>query len=259
MRARKFSINLSAILIAAAAAAESPPEMSRIPDSVYRPLYTASDADSKGAGESKIAVPSFYLDSRAVTNGDYLEFVRANPKWRKSAAKAIFADVNYLSHWPEDLIFGGGELSPVVNVSWFSARAYCRAKDKTLPTVAQWEVAAAASESSPDAGGDPEFLARVLEWQTHPPDSEFKNHFGVYGMHGQIWEWTLDFNSALATGESRADSGINRQLFCAGSSIGAAQFDDYAAFLRYALRGGLHGNYTSGSLGFRCARNIKEI
>jgi formylglycine-generating enzyme required for sulfatase activity len=88
-----------------------------------------------------------------------------------------------------------------------------------------------------------------------PVRSTFRNVFGIWDMHGLVWEWVSDFNTALVTGESRADSGLDRQLFCGSGSSGASDFSDYAAFMRYAYRSSLRGNYTVANLGFRCAED----
>jgi formylglycine-generating enzyme required for sulfatase activity len=52
--------------------------------------------------------------------------------------------------------------APVTNVSWFAAKAYASWKGKRLPTVAEWEYAAAASVDKPDGASDPEFLALIV-------------------------------------------------------------------------------------------------
>ena len=74
-------------------------------------------------------------------------------------------------------------------------------------------------------------------------------------MHGLVWEWTRDFNNALITGASRSDSGVERNLFCGGGAVGSSDFTDYGAFMRFAFRGSLRGDYAVSSLGFRCARD----
>ncbi len=232
-------------------------EMRLIPGGTFRPLY--SDGVETDRGTGKISLAAFYLDAQAVTNGAFLEFVRAHPKWRKSRVKRIFADRNYLAHWPGDLSPGTGtETAPVVNVSWFAAKAFCRAAGGTLPTTAQWEYAAVASETATDASGDPDFIARILAWYSLPRGhkdgiARFENVYGVYDLHGSVWEWVLDFNSALTSGESRADSSRDRQLYCAAGVVGAASYVDYPSFLRHGYRSSLDGRYTHGELGFRCA------
>ncbi len=256
------------VVVPAVQAGSLPPGMAHIPDGLYRPLYQASEADrATNAVDAAVVVPSFFLDRKAVTNADYLDFVQERPKWKRSLAPELFADENYLAHWSDDE--RPGELAPadvpVVNVSWFAAMAYCRANGKSLPTVAQWERAGAASDRLEYAIDDPEFSRRILQWYASPADrplierarqADYSNLFGVENMHGLIWEWTRDFNTALVTGESRGDSGLQRQLFCGSGSIGAADPRDYPSFMRYAFRSSLEGHYTVGSLGFRCALRV---
>ena len=240
-------------------------DMAAIPSGEYRPLYAATDADGGERESSTVAVAAFWLDRRAATNDDFLAFVRANPRWRKSTLQPLFADVGYLAHWRDDFDFGAADaVAPVVNVSWFAARAYCRWRGKKLPTVAQWERAAAADETRDDAARADDFRARILEWYASPAgalpvarsESEsFRNLHGVYDMHGLVWEWTRDFNNALITGASRSDSGVERNLFCGGGAVGSSDFTDYGAFMRFAFRGSLRGDYAVSSLGFRCARD----
>ena len=254
---------LSAILAPLiAGAAVIPGDMAELPEGDYEPLYRSSDADPKGSGASNlIHVEPFFLDIHAVTNRDYLGFVSDNPKWRRSNIKPIFANDGYLAHWAGDLDLGPSAKPdmPVVNVSWFAAKAYCKQAGKRLPTVVEWEYAALASEDLFNGGEDPKFMARILDWYGRPASSpavkagSFRNAYGIYDMHGLIWEWTRDFNTSLVTGESRADSGLDRQLFCGSGSVGSSDFKDYTGFMRFGFRSSLQGNYTVSSLGFRCA------
>src|SRR6185312_15701148 len=95
--------------------------------------------------DKPLIVEPFLMDEYAVTNAEFLEFVKANPSWSKSKVKRLFADANYLKHWKSDFEIGESNKniynSPVVNVSWFAAVAYCRWKNKRLPTLAEWEIA----------------------------------------------------------------------------------------------------------------------
>ena len=72
-------------------------------------------------------------------------------------------------------------------------------------------------------------------------------------MVGTIWEWTLDFNSVPGGEEARDPGARNSALFCGGGSIGALDPTDYATYLRFALRASLRADFTTGTLGFRCA------
>jgi sulfatase modifying factor 1 len=241
------------------------PRMVPIPAGGYLPLYRQPSAKGeKDAGPRRRVVAAFDMDTYPVTNAEYLAFVHQHPQWRKSQAKKLFVDSSYLAHWKGDLELG--ELappeSPVVNVSWFAARAYLRTRDKDLPTVDQWEYVAAASETRADASRDPAFFDRVRAWYGQPVrrplpriGSGFRNLYGARDLHGLVWEWTLDFNSALVTGESRGDSALERTLYCGSGAVGAADFENYPAFMRYAFRGSLEARYAIGSLGFRGVRS----
>jgi formylglycine-generating enzyme required for sulfatase activity len=53
--------------------------------------------------------------------------------------------------------------------------------------------------------------------------------------------------------ESRDPNGKEGASFCGGAGAGVADPTDYPAFMRYAMRASLKGNYTADNLGFRCA------
>lgn len=249
-----------AVAAAGESASTAPPGMVRIPAGVYEPLYR---------NEPKRDVPAFFLDEVPVTNAGYLEFVRANPKWRRSSALKLFTDAQYLDHWQGDLELGDPAKvrpdGPVTNVSWFAARAYARWRGKRLPTLAEWEMAAAASETKASGKDDSEHYAKILAWYAKPTrhplpavSSAPRDFHGVRGLHGLVWEWVEDFNTALVTGESRADAGLERNLFCGAGAAGASDFRDYAAFMRYAFRSSLQAKYSVPNLGFRCAADVPD-
>jgi formylglycine-generating enzyme required for sulfatase activity len=234
--------------------------MVEIPAGEYTPLYIL-DADQR-------KVEGFLLDIRPVTNAEFIEFVRKNPKWRRSQVKRLFADEAYLKHWAGDPDLGPrtSEMieSPVTNVSWFAARAFLKTRGKRLPTEDEWEYVACADETRFNASRDPAFTQRLLEWYGKPTASVLPsvqmakpNIYGVSAMHGYSWEWVRDFNNSMVTGESRADSGLDRALYCAGGALGTADPHNYAAFMRYAFRSSLKGNYGVSNLGFRGARSLE--
>ena len=235
-----------------------PAGMVRIPDGFYVPLLrTVKDP-------ARIPVPAFYLDERPVTNGEFLAFVEARRKWRRSQVSPLFADASYLQTWKEDLNPGPNAPSdaPVVCVSWFAARAYARWMGKRLPSTAEWEVAAGAGYSRADGRNDDQFQRDLYAWLARPVPAVQQavaltrpNYFGARDLSGLVFEWVDDFSTAMVTGESRADSGLERDLLCGAGSVGAKDASDYAAFMRMALRSSLRANNTTLSLGFRCARD----
>lgn len=236
---------------------ETPKEMAIVSSGYFKPLFK-TETDSP-----QVHVSEFLLDKYPVTNGDFLEFVQSNPRWKRSSIKCIFADEHYLQHWSGDFDLGSAHRNqPVVWVSWFAAKAYATWKGKRLPTVVEWEYAATASPTRPDGNKDPAFSDRLRKWLSTPSPEHFSevgagtaNYYGVYDLHELVWEWTSDFNSAAVTGDARGDTGLDRQLFCGAGSIGSTDPDNFPAFMRYGFRSSLKANYTIHNLGFRCARS----
>ncbi len=228
----------------------------------YQPLY------SDPSGTAAEAVEPFYLDQYPVTNAEFLAFLRENPSWQRSKIRSLFADPGYLNSWSGDLDFGPDSLAdrPVVNVSWFAARAYAEWRGLRLPTTAEWELAAGQTKAGPVEEYDAASRRQALAWYSRPasatPDrvgSTDCNESGICDLHGLVWEWVDDFNSALVTGESRNNGDLDLTLYCGSAAISASEFDDYAAFLRFGFRSGLEASYTVASLGFRCAIDATDV
>ncbi len=225
----------------------------------YRPLYLSEDSE-------RISVSSFMLDITPVSNSNFYEFIQHTPGWRKNAIPTLFTENTYLGHWSEVNNVWKPDASQseevVINVSWFAARAYCEVQGKRLPTVAEWEFVARASESRPDGSQESGYNQRILDWYAMPNLNAVigqtpNNYWGVKDLHGLIWEWTEDFNSNLISGESRADASIDTKLYCAAASADAADPSDYAAFMRYGFRSSLQARFAISNLGFRCAKNAE--
>jgi len=217
----------------------------------------------KSKASKTVAVKSFYLDTRAVTNAEFLEFVKVNPQWAKSKISKLYGDAGYLKHWESDYKLGPATdqltNSPVTNVSWYAAYAYCKWKGKRLPSLEEWEYV-----GQKKILNDQRPVEKIImEWYSKPTPkilpavgSTYKNELNIYDLHGLIWEWVSDFNSVMVEDDSRSNSAINRDLFCASGSFGASNQEDYAAFMRFAFRGSLKAKYTVNNLGFRCAKDL---
>ena len=214
-----------------------------------------------------IKVKSFYIDNSPVTNAEYLTFLKANPQWTRSKVLRLYADSTYLKHWKGDYQLPEkiNPDAPVTNVSWFAAEAYAKSVGKRLPTIEEWEYVGLADRSSKNASDKPHFTDFILrEYQQRKSNMNKvvrqgePNFYGVYDMYGMVWEWTYDFNSVMMSGESRKDNTTNESLFCAGGAITASDLRNYAAFVRYALRGSIKANNCLNNLGFRCARDFKN-
>lgn len=216
----------------------------------------------QGKAADPVTLRAFRLDRRPVTNAQFLAFVRANPRWQRARVVPLFADATYLSHWETPLELGARALpqQPVTHVSWFAAKAYCAARGARLPTWHEWEYAAAASESVPDARQDPQWRQRILDWYAQPSGAALPevgrspaNFHGVQDLHGLVWEWTLDYNALLVSTDSREQGGADRLQFCGEGALSVADRDNYAVLMRIAYLSSLEASYSVGNLGFRCA------
>lgn len=228
-----------------------------IPKGDYTPLFKYGDDSS-----DTVTVESFYMDVYPVTNLEYQEFIKSNPKWSVDNISNIFSDNGYLNHWNGVFL---NEISsyPVVNVSWFAANAYCLALGYRLPTIDEWEYVASSSKTSSFGKNDPRYLQDVLDWYLNSQTKKLVkvnalecNYWGVCGMHGYIWEWVLDFNSVILLNTDAEGGGLEEVLYCGATAINSIDPADYVAFMRFAFRNSLEANYTMSSLGFRCVKNF---
>lgn len=253
MLQRKIVLFLLLLGITTSLCAQQTPMVS-IKRGAYVPLYGTT-------GRKPVVITAFEMDVYPVTNAQYVAFLKKYPEYSRSKMKGIFADKSYLSYWQGDFNYGKDNFSnaPVTNVSWFAAKKYCECQGKRLPTMDEWEYVAMADEKRIDARTKEVFNKYIMSWYekpktfANPIGKTFKNYWGVYDMHGLVWEWTADFNSIFLSGESRKDK--DKNLFCGSGSANATDLMNYAAFMRYAFRGSLKARYTTRNLGFRCAKD----
>jgi formylglycine-generating enzyme required for sulfatase activity len=205
------------------------------PGSYHTPFPATAD-------ERALRVPAFWLDREPVTNADFLAFVGAHPAWRRDRVPPLYAERGYLAHWqaPNRLGAHARPHAPVVNVSWFAARAYCKARGGRLPSEAEWELAATPSDTRDDPA-----------WYDAPASAVVRdiggpaNAWGVADLHALVWEWVEDFGGTLLAPEPGQA--------CGGGTIGAIAPRAYGTFARYSFRSSLDARDAIGSLGFRCA------
>jgi len=239
-----------------AAAAPAPP--------TSRVVIEAGPLDTVLAvGSVPIPVARFALDRTPVTNGQFLEFVRTHPSWRRDAVAPLYAEAEYLSHWSAPDVLGEKAQpdQPVTRVSWFAARAYCESQGGRLPTWFEWERVAIADAHRPDAHRDPAWQSKILQWYAQPASQALApvgrqppNVYGVQDLHGLIWEWVEDFNAlTLGAGAGERDS---RLKSCGAGALSLADRESYALSMRIAYLSALEARSTTRSLGFRCAADV---
>lgn len=223
-------------------------EMANIPGGSYRPLYLKKDTPM-------ISVKPFQIDKTPITNAEFAQFVKANPKWQRGNVSVKQAESNYLKQWDKNGPKAADANKPVTNVSWFAAHAYCAAQGKRLPTNDEWEFVGLASELQANGSNEPSYNRTILSWYENGSKGlknirqNKPNFYGVYDMHGLIWEWTSDFNSSQITSGT-----LKAADFCGSGAVNSSDPSNYAAFLRYGIRTSLQPNFVLHNMGFRCAK-----
>ncbi len=138
-----------------------------------------------------------------------------------------------------------GPKNPVEMVSWddcqqflgkLNAKAGSGAGKFQLPTEAQWEYACRAGSKTKYCFGDDESKLGEYAWydansgnKTHPVGEKKPNAWGLYDMHGNVWEWCQDWWKDGYYKESRVDDPT-------GAATGSSR----------VLRGGSWGNPARG-------------
>ncbi|MHC6201881.1 formylglycine-generating enzyme family protein [Breznakiellaceae bacterium SP9] len=194
---------------------------------------------SNGAQHSVTIRKPFYMSKTEVTQKDYQALMGNNPSYFK------------------------GDNLPVESVTWYDAVAYCNARSRKegltpaytisgtgvswdrsangcrLPTEAEWEYACRAGTTTSYSSGSSVDNAGWY-WnnsgsETHPVGTKQANAWGLYDMHGNVyewcWDWYGDYSSGNQTDPGGAASGSYRVLR-------GGCWDSNAQFLRSAVRSG---------------------
>jgi formylglycine-generating enzyme required for sulfatase activity len=197
---------------------------------------------------------AFYLGKYEVTQAQYQQVMGSNP-----------------SKFP-----GSGPDAPVETVSWNDAVSFCQrlsalpAEKGTggvcrLPTEAEWEYAARAGTTTAYCFGDEEAALSDYAWwggnsdgKTHPVGEKRPNGFLLFDMHGNVWEWCADWDSAEYYAKSPTDDPVGPD-FGSVRAIRGGSFDARHTFpghYRSAFRNhgvpGLSFDY----VGFRVVRTL---
>ena len=153
----------------------------------------------------------------------------------------------------------GGRDAPVVEVSWYDAAMFCRWIGARLPSEAEWECACRAGTTTRFSFGDRESDLTRHAWfdknsrgTPHPVSQKAANPWGLFDMHGNVWEWCEDawqdgYEGAPADGSARVDRGSADRVFRGGSWF------DSAWWCRSSYRFGGPAVVRGAVLGFRPA------
>jgi formylglycine-generating enzyme required for sulfatase activity len=224
-------------------------ELVRIPGGEF--LMGSPDSeeerDKNEGPQHPVRVPDFYLGRYPVTNEEYSRFLSENSK---APEPAYWADRQY--NQPRQ---------SVVGVSWEDARQYAHWAGLQLPSEAQWEYACRAGTRTPYYTGDTQEDLDRAGWydknsggMLHPVGQKEPNVFGLYDMHGNVWEWIEDdyhenYDGAPNDGRAWIDEpkGSLYRVLRGGSWV------NFVGYCRAAHRGWFEPSYRTCFTGFRLA------
>jgi formylglycine-generating enzyme required for sulfatase activity len=163
----------------------------------------------------------------------------------------------------------GRDDRPVINVSWDDAKQYVAwlsritGRDYRLLTEAEWEYAARAGSSARFAFGEAEEQIDKYAWyiknsgrRTQPVALKKANAFGLYDMHGNVFEWVEDpshnnYIGAPTDGSAWLQGGDDSSRVIRGGS-----WYYFPRVLRAAFRLKYSTSFRNSDLGFRLARTL---
>jgi formylglycine-generating enzyme required for sulfatase activity len=218
-------------------------EFTLIPAGEFNMGSEESD-DEKPVHKVKIKNP-FYLGSYPVTQREWKAVVADNPSY-----------------------FKGDDL-PVEHVSWDDVQEFIKnlnekegTENYRLPSEAEWEYAARAGTTTRYSFSDSESKLGDYAWyddnsgdKTHPVGQKKPNSWGLYDVHGNVWEWVQDLwhdsYDGAPTDGSAWESGDGADRVVRGGS-----WFDYAGRCRSASRDPRVPGFRYYGLGFRILREL---
>ncbi|MEO5332333.1 MAG: SUMF1/EgtB/PvdO family nonheme iron enzyme [Magnetococcus sp. YQC-5] len=187
----------------------------------------------------------FYMQTTEVTQGQWKAVMKKNPSYFSSC----------------------GEKCPVENISWHDVQKFLVAMNAKgegsyrLPTEAEWEYAARAGTRTGYSFGDTVGMLGDYAWhapnasaQTHPVGSRLPNPWGLYDMHGNVWEWVSDYLSPYKGDAVTDPSGPSRGFY---RVIRGGSFIRTPDYLRSSTRFSSVQGGRYGGLGVRLVRNTE--
>jgi formylglycine-generating enzyme required for sulfatase activity/uncharacterized caspase-like protein len=206
----------------------------------------------------QVTVGSFYMGKYEVTQA----------QWRAVASlPKVARDLN-----PDPSYFKGDNL-PVEQVSWDDAVEFCarlsRATGRSyrLPTEAEWEYACRAGTTTAFAFGQT-ITPQVVNYDgdypyAQAPKGTFRetttpvgfmgvaNAFGLYDMHGNVWEWCMDYWHESYKGAPTDGSSWERGGDASDRVLRGGSWSSNASYCRSANRDRLTPDYRFNAFGFR--------
>ena len=254
------------------------PAMVVVPPGRFRmgsPSAETGRYDNEGPVHTVTISRPIAMGQYPVTFADYDRYVSAMGAERSTDEDSGFVKTFFEKkpERPADEGWGRGRM-PVINVHWYGAKAYASwlseqtGKRYRLPSESEWEYAARAGTETAYSWGDEINCSQARYGRRYggecsnsgdgpvPVGSFEPNPFGLYDLHGNVWEWVEDgwhdnYEGAPSDGSAwtGGDDGSLRVM------RGGAWFS-YPRYVRSAVRFGDPPSRRSIAYGFRLAQDL---
>jgi len=178
-------------------------DMYRVPAGEHFIGSPDGQGDPDERPQRRVHLDSFYIDKYETTITEYMKFADAAgnyyPDWARPNGQFNLDTGKQPYYRPLTGILKNCGSCPVVGVAQKDAEVYCGSRNKRLPTEAEWEAAARGGTGTLYSFGDSPADAGNYSWNEtnsgenpHPVGTKKPNSYGLYDMHGNVWEWTAD-------------------------------------------------------------------
>jgi formylglycine-generating enzyme required for sulfatase activity len=228
------------------------------------------------AGIFLMGTPTEQLDAIASGHKDYRDWIKhETPQHQVEISRPFYLGKYPVTQAQWQAVMGDntshfkGDNLPVERVSWDDAQVFIKKLNERegvdlyyLPSEAKWEYAARAGSTGLYSFGDEMSQLGEYAWyhensgnQTHPVGEKNPNAWGLYDMHGNVWEWVQDWyaDDYYQQSPGRDPQGPDTGAF---RVIRGGSWDDPEQGARAASRGASPPDYRDVSFGFRCAMSV---
>ncbi|MDM8531743.1 SUMF1/EgtB/PvdO family nonheme iron enzyme [Anaerolineales bacterium HSG25] len=212
-----------------------------------------------------VYLDEYYIDTYEVTNAQFAQFL--NDKGNQTEEGTTWLDIGDSDSLIEQ---SGGSFQakagfanhPVIEVTWFGAKAYCEAQGKRLPTEAEWEKAARGTDGRIYPWGEGIDSGKANYNQNVGQTTEVGSYssgvspYGAHDMAGNVWEWVQDCYDESYYSSSPSRNPINNS--CSNSEkkvLRGGSWYNLDSSVRAANRVRRDPANTSYLDGFRCLRS----
>jgi len=253
------------------------PALVHISSGTYTMGSNSGESDEKPPHQVTISY-DFEIGKYEVSNQEFVKFlndvVSVESKWFED--KSQNDNSHIIKSGSSYSVESDYETHPVIEVSWFGAKAYAKwlsqkiGRNYRLPTEAEWEFVARAGTQSKWSFGDSKSDLKDYAWYAenaydkgeahnyygiHQVGTKKSNQWGVYDMYGNVWEWCEDwylegYKSSSLNGSVNQPQNKNKKVLRGASWV----YD--ADHTRSAYRNTYFPTFRNYNIGFRLQRTL---